>query len=88
MRKSRFTENQIVSILEEAQGGTTTVEICRRHGISRKTFYLWRARYGGLQGSEVRRLKELETHIFRLEKVVARQAVELEAAREIIRGKW
>jgi len=88
MRKSRFSEEQITSILAEARAGIPTPEICRKHGISSKTFYKWRMKYSGLAGSEVRRMKDLEATISRLERIVARQAVELEAAKEIIKGKW
>jgi putative transposase len=88
MRKSRFTEEQITKILAESQAGASTQDLCRKHGIATHTFYAWRKKYGNMQGSEVRRLKELEATIVRLQRVVAKQAVELEAAQEIIRGKW
>ncbi len=88
MRKSRFTEEQITAILAESRAGVPTSDLCRRHGVSAKTFYGWRARYGGMSGSEVRRTKELEATIAKLERIVARQAVELEAAKEIIKGKY
>jgi len=88
MRKSRFSEEQIAAILAESRAGMKTTELCRKHGITNKTLYAWRAKYGGLHGTEVKRMKEMESHISRLEKIVARQAVELQAAQEIIRGKW
>jgi putative transposase len=88
MRKSRFTDEQITTILAEGQAGASTKEICRRHGITVHTFYAWRKKFGAMKGDEVRRLKELESMVTRLQRVVARQAVELEAAQEIIRGKW
>jgi putative transposase len=88
MRKSRFTEEQITAILAESRAGVPAADLCRKHGVSTKTFYGWRSRYGGMGGTEVRRMKELEHTVTKLEKIVARQAVELEAAKEIIRGKW
>ncbi len=88
MRKSRFSEEQITKILAESQAGASTQELCRKHGVTTHTFYQWRKKYGGMQGKEVLRLRELESMVTRLQRVVAKQAVELEAAQEIIRGKW
>ena len=88
MRKGRFSEEQITKILNESRAGASTPELCRRHGVSEKTFYRWKAKYGGLEGTEVKRMKEMETKIARLEKIVAKQAIELQAAEEIIKGKW
>lgn len=88
MRKSRFSEEQIAAVLAESRAGAKTLELCRKHGITNKTLYAWRAKYGGLQGTEVRRMKDMEQQITRLERIVAKQAVELQAAQEIIRGKW
>lgn len=88
MKKTRFTDEQIAGVLSESRAGVSTQEICRKHGISAHTFYAWRKKFGGMQGSEVRRLKELEQMVSRLERIVARQAVELQAAQEIIRGKF
>lgn len=88
MRKSRFSEEQIATILAESRAGMKTTELCRKHGITTKTLYAWRAKYGNLQGTEVRRMKDMEQQISRLERIVAKQAVELQAAQEIIRGKW
>lgn len=88
MRKTRFTEEQITRVLAESQAGASTQELCRKHGITNHTFYQWRKKYGGMQGQEVRRLKELEAMVTRLQRVVAKQAVEIEMAQEVIRGKW
>jgi putative transposase len=88
MRKSRFSEEQITQILAESRAGVPTLDLCRKYGVSSKTFYAWRARYAGMKGTEVKRMKELESTISKLERIVARQAVELEAAKFVIRGKW
>lgn len=88
MKKSRFSEEQITRILAENNAGLSTAEICRKHGVSSNTFYKWKSKYGGMGGSEVRRMKEMEAQITRLQKIVAKQAVELEACEEIIKGKW
>jgi len=88
MRKGRFSEEQITKILAESNAGARTEDLCRKHSISQKTFYRWREKFGGLQGSEVRRMKDMEAKIARLERIVAKQAVELQAAEEIIKGKW
>ncbi len=88
MRKTRFTDEQIAGVLAESRAGIPTPEVCRKHGISAHTFYSWRKKFGGMMGTEVRRLKDLEQMVGRLERIVARQAVELQAAQEIIRGKW
>ena len=89
MRKTRFTDEQIATVLAEARAGISTQELCRKHGISPHTFYAWRKKFGSnLERTEVRRLKDLEQMVTRLERIVARQAVELQAAQEVIRGKW
>lgn len=88
MRKSRFTDQQITSVLAEGRAGASTSEICRKHGITTATYCAWRKKFRSLQGTEVRRMKDMATQISRLERIVARQAVELQAAQEIIKGKW
>lgn len=88
MRKSRFSEEQITKVLAEHQAGLSTQDLCRKYGIAAHTFYAWRKKFGGMQSSEVRRLKELEATVVRLQRVVAKQAVEIEMAQEVIRGKW
>jgi len=71
MRQSRFTEEQIIAILAEQERGLKTVEVCRNHGISPNTFYKWKAKYGGLDVSDARKLKSLETENARLKRLLA-----------------
>jgi len=75
MKRSRFTEDQIIGVLKEHQAGIPTAELCRKHGISEATFYNWRNRYGGMEVSDVRRLKSLEEENRRLKKLVPSRAV-------------
>jgi putative transposase len=71
MRKSRFTEEQIIAILAEQERGLATAEVCRKHGISEGTFYKWKAKFGGLEISDAKRLKSLETENARLKRLLA-----------------
>lgn len=71
MRKSRFIEEQIIGIVKEQEGGMATAEVCRRHGISSPTFYKWKAKYGGLEVSEAKRLRQLEDENAKLKKLLA-----------------
>lgn len=71
MRKSRFTDEQIIAILSEQERGIATNEVCRKHGISQGTFYKWKARYGGLEVSDARKLKTLESENARLKRLLA-----------------
>lgn len=88
MRKSRFSDEQIAGILAEYRAGLSAAEVCRKHGVSVKSFYTWKAKFGDMKASEVRKTKDLEAQISKLERIVARQAVELLAAKDIISGKW
>jgi putative transposase len=84
MKKSRFTEEQIIGILKEADAGAQITELCRRHGITETTFYRWRKKYGGLDGTEARRLKQLEDENRRLKRIVADQALNLQVLKDIL----
>ena len=84
MKRARFREEQIIGILREAEGGAKVTELCRRHGISDATFYTWRSKYGGLEISEVRRLKQLEEENRRLKGIVADQALDIRALKDVL----
>jgi putative transposase len=88
MRKSRFSDEQIVGILNEHAAGEATSALCRRHGISQQTFYRWKQKYDGLEGQEVRRLKALEEENARLKRLVAEQALDNQALKELLRKNW
>jgi putative transposase len=86
--KKRFTEEQIIGFLREAEAGLPIKELCRRHGFSEASYYLWRSRFGGMSVSDAKRLKELETENARLKKLLAESVLENEITREALRKKW
>lgn len=87
MKKSRFTESQIVSILKEADAGAKVSEICRKHGISDATFYNWKSKYGGLEASDLKRMKEMEGELSQLKRLYADLALENRALKDLIEKK-
>ena len=88
MRTSRFSTEQIVDILTEHEAGGGTAELCRRHGISAQTLYRWRHKYGGLERGDAARLKALQDENARLKRLVAEQALDLQALKEVPRKNW
>ena len=84
MKQGRFSEEQIIAVLKEAEAGAKVTELCRRHGISDAAFYTWRKKYGGLEVSEMRRLRQLEEENRRLKAIVADQALDLRALKEVL----
>ena len=84
MKKSRFTETQIVSILKEADAGMKVEELCRKHGISSASYYNWKKKYGGVDASEIKRLKELEEENAKLKRMYADMALENTALKDLI----
>jgi putative transposase len=84
MKRSRFNEEQIIGVLKEAEAGAKVSELCRRHGITDATFYTWRSKYGGLEISEVRRLRQLEEENRRLKSIVADQALDIRALKDVL----
>ncbi len=84
MKKSRFSEEQIIGILKEHQAGIAVAEICRKHGISDATFYAWRSKYGGLEVSDAKRLKSLEEENRKLKKLLAESMLDVATLREAL----
>ena len=88
MKRSRFTEERIIAILREQEAGAATAEICRKHAVSSATFYAWKAKYGGLDVSQARRLKALEDENARLEKLLAEAMLDVAVLRDVTARKW
>ncbi len=87
MKKSRFTDSQIMAILKQAESGVPVPELCREHGMSSATFYKWRAKFGGMDTSLMKRLKELEDENRRLKKMYAEERLKAELRQEALEGK-
>lgn len=88
MKKSRFTDSQILAILKQAENGIPVTELCRQHGMSSAAFYKWRAKYGGMDASLMARMKELERENVRLKKMYADAQLRAEVVQEALAKKW
>jgi len=88
LKKSRYTESQIFQILKEAEAGIAAPELCRKHGMSSATFYKWRAKFGGMDASSMKRLKELEEENARLKRMYAEEKLKAEIVSEAMLKKW
>ena len=86
--KKRYSDEQIIGFLREADAGVSVKDLCRRHGFSEASFYLWRGKYDGMNVSDAKRLKALEAENARLKKLLAEAMLEQEATREVLRKKW
>ncbi len=88
MKRSRFSDEQIIGILKEQEAGMATAEVCRRHGISSATFYKWKAKYGGLEVSEAKRLRSLEDENAKLKRLLAEAMLDIAVLKDISAKKW
>ena len=88
MKRKRFKEEQIIAILKEAEAGLKTADLVRKHGISEQTFYRWKAKFGGMDVSDARRLKQLEDENARLKRMVADQALDIQMLKDVNSKKW
>ena len=88
MKRSRFSDEQIITIVKEQEAGAMTADVCRKHGISDATFYKWKAKYGGLEISEARRLKALEDENSRLKRMLADAMLDNAALKDLLGKKW
>lgn len=88
MKKSRYSEEQILKVLQEVDGGKSVAEVAREKGVTEATIYRWRQKYGGLSQSDLSRMRDLEQENSRLKRIVARQAMDIDCLQEVVKGKW
>jgi len=88
VKKSRYSDSQILAILKQAENGVPVSELCREHGMSSAAFYQWRSKYGGMDASLMKRMKELEAENRRLKKMYAEERLKSEIRKEALEGKW
>lgn len=88
MKKSKFTEEQIIGALKEAEKGTPVADVCRKLGVSNYTFYKWRRKFSGVDVTEARRMRELESENLKLKRLVANQALDIVALKDVLSKKW
>jgi putative transposase len=88
MKRSQFSDEQILAIVKEGEAGRKVADVCRTHGITSQTYYRWKAKYGGLELSEMQRLKQLEDENRRLKQIVAEQSLDIQALKAVVAKKW
>jgi putative transposase len=88
MKRSRFTDEQIIALLKENESGAKVDALCRREGVSSATFYAWRKKFGGMEASDAKKLRELETENARLKRIVADQMLDMTAMKELLAKNW
>ena len=88
MKGTRHSEEQIIAIVKQGEAGLTTAELCRQHGITEQTYYRWKAKYGGMESGEAKRLKQLEEENAKLKRIVADQALDITMLKDLVGKKW